>query len=241
MASLRPFAITVLVASVLAGCQSTQLTSHESDLGVGRIARPDRILVYDFGSTPDEIPPDSSIADQVARPSEPPTQEQLEVGRQLGAAVAQELAAEIAAMGLPGVRASDQPPPAPGDLVIKGYFLSIEEGSMAKRLLVGFGSGAAELKTFVEGYLMTDRGLRRLGSGEIDSGAHGGTPGVLVPLAVTIATANPIGLVVGGAVKVAGEVSGTQKIEASGKRTAELIAQELRPKFEQQGWIPAAR
>jgi hypothetical protein len=36
---------------------------------------------------------------------------------------------------------------------------------------------------------------------------------MLVPLAVTVATANPIGLLVGGAVKVSGEVSGRDKIE----------------------------
>jgi hypothetical protein len=238
MASLRPSATWVLALFVLAGCQSTQVTARQSEMGDMKIARPDRILVYDFGSTPDEIPPDSSIADQLSEPSSPPTQEQLEVGRQLGASVATALAADIAAMGLPGMRASDQPPPAQGDLVFRGYFLSVDEGSAAKRMLVGFGSGAAELKTFVEAYLMTEQGLRRLGSGEISSGAQGGTPGMLVPLAVTIATANPIGLVVGGAVKVGTELSGTDKIQASGKRTADLIAKELRPKFAQQGWIP---
>jgi len=238
MNPLQRSATWIVALSVLAGCQSTQVTARQSNLGDARIARPDRIVVYDFGSTPDEIPPDSSIASQISPSSAPPTPEQLEVGRQLGASVATELAADIAAMGLPGVRATNEPPPASGDLVIKGYFLSIDEGSAAKRLLVGFGSGSAELKTFVEGYLMTDQGLRRLGSGELSSGSSGGTPGVVVPLAVTIATANPIGLIVGGAVKVAGEVSGSQKIQASGKRTADLIAKELRPKFEQQGWIP---
>jgi hypothetical protein len=70
----------------------------------------------------------------------------------------------------------------------------------------------------------------------VKSGASKG-PGLIVPLAVTIATANPIGLVVGGAVKAAGEVSGSSTIEGSGKRTAELIAKELKLKFQQQGWI----
>jgi hypothetical protein len=225
------------LVSLLAGCQSTRVTERDSEMGDMRIARPDRILVYDFGSTPDEIPPDSHLAGQLSEPGSPPTPQQVEVGRQLGASVATELAADIAAMGLPGVRAANQPPPAPGDIVLKGYFVTLDEGSAAKRMLIGFGSGSAELKTFVEGYLMEEQGLRRLGSGEVSSGSQGGTPGVIVPLAVTIATANPIGLVVGGAVKVGTELSGTDKIQASGKRTADLIAKELRPKFEQQGWI----
>jgi hypothetical protein len=223
----------------LAGCSSTQVIDRQSNIGGEKIARPDRILVYDFGSTPDDIPSDSFIADQISEPDTPPTEEQLRVGRELGVEVAKQLAAEISAMGLPGLRAADQPSPRPGDLVIKGYFLSVDQGSTAKRMLVGFGSGSADLKTFVEGYLMTDQGLRRLGSGEINSGAKGGTPGMIVPLAVTIATANPIGLAVGGAVKVAGEASGSDTIKGSAKRTAELIAKELHTKFEEQGWVTA--
>ncbi len=92
------------------------------------------------------------------------------------------------------------------------------------------------MKTQVEGYLMTDQGLRELGSREIDSGG-GKTPGVMVPLAVTVATANPIGLIVGGAVKVGGEVTGRSTIKGSAKRTAKKIGDELRVAFQKQGWL----
>jgi hypothetical protein len=165
------------------------------------------------------------------------TEEQIELGHQLGAEVATRLAEKIAEMGLPGLRAADQPQPRPGDLVLMGYFLTVDKGSAMKRVLIGFGSGTAELSTFVEGYQMTPGGLRRLGSGEVTSGTKGGSPSVLVPIAVTIATANPIGLAVGGAVKGVSELSGRNKIQASAQRTADLIAEELRPKFEEQGWI----
>ena len=237
MTSIPRFTVVISSLLLLVGCSSTRVINRQSEMGDERIARPDRILVYDFGSTSADIPPESALAGQFEEPSTPPTEEQLKVGRELGAEVSKELAAKIAAMGLPGLRASDQSSPRPGDLVIRGYFLSADEGSAAKRMLVGFGSGAADLKTFVEGYLMTDQGLRRLGSGEIESGSKGGSPGLVVPLAVTIATANPIGLAVGGAVKVAGEASGSDTIKGSAKRTADLIAKELRPKFEEQGWI----
>ena len=139
-------------------------------------------------------------------------------------------------MGLPAVHAAGQPAPRVGDIVIIGYFESIDEGSAAKRVAIGFGSGAAELTTQVEGYLMEAQGLRKLGSREIDS-AGGKTPGVAVPLAVTLATANPIGLIVGGAMKVGGEATGSSTIKGSAKRTAKKIADELRVSFEKQGWI----
>jgi hypothetical protein len=62
-------------------------------------------------------------------------------------------------------------------------------------------------------------------------------PGVVLPLAVMAATANPIGLVVGGAVKAAGEIDGSATIEGSAKRTANEIAAQLEKAAERQGWI----
>jgi hypothetical protein len=58
-----------------------------------------------------------------------------------------------------------------------------------------------------------------------------------VPLAVTAATANPVGLIVGGAVKVGGEVTGEDTIKGAAKRTATAISGQLRVKFQEQGWI----
>jgi hypothetical protein len=139
-------------------------------------------------------------------------------------------------MGLPAVRVGGQPAPRPGDILIKGYLVSVAEGSEGKRILIGFGSGNAELKTVVEGYQMTAQGLRQLGSGELDAGGTK-TPRMLVPLAVAAATASPIGLIVGGAVKLHGEVSGSDTIEGSAKRTAEEIGKHLKAAFEKQGWI----
>jgi hypothetical protein len=229
---VTPFFLTLIA---LAGCASTTVTKRQTYQGE-KLARPGRIIVHDFAATPADIPAWSAAAGRYAQASAPQKAEEIETGRKLGAQVAQELVAEIREMGLPAVRAAGQPAPQVGDIVIIGYFESIDEGSAAKRVALGFGSGAAEMKTQVEGYLMTDRGLRKLGSGEVDAGG-GKTPGVAVPLAVTVATANPIGLIVGGALKVGGEMTGKSTIEGTAKRTAEKIADELRVAFQKQGWI----
>ena len=150
------------------------------------------------------------------------TPEQIETGRKLGAEIARQLVTEIQNMGLPAVLATGQPAPRVNDILIKGYLLSVEEGSLGKRILIGFGSGNADLKTMVEGFQMTDHGLRQLGSGELDSGGSK-TPGMIAPLVVAAATHNPIGLVVGGAVQLYGEESGYDTIEGSAKRTAQTI------------------
>jgi hypothetical protein len=83
---------------------------------------------------------------------------------------------------------------------------------------------------------MTSHGLRKLASGEIDS-AGGKGPGAVVPAAVALATANPIGLVVTTAIKGEGELSGRTTIEGRAKSTADAIAARMKTRFQEQGWI----
>jgi hypothetical protein len=236
MRPLRASAVCLFALVVLAGCTSTKVISRQSNIEGEKIARPGRILVNDFAASPADVPPDSVIAGELG-PHTEQTPKELEAGRKLGATVAQELVDRITAMGLPAALGRESSPPKNLDLVIRGYFVSVDQGSTVKRVLVGFGSGAAELKTVVEVLQKNEGGLRRLGSGELGSGARGGAPGMVVPVIVTAATANPIGLIVGGAVKAGIELSGTQGIEASGKRTADEIADQLKVKFKEQGWI----
>ena len=85
-------------------------------------------------------------------------------------------------MGLPAKRASSHTTPEINDLVFRGYLLSVDEGSATKRVAIGFGSGASQLTTAVEGFQMTAQGLRKLGSGKVGASA-GKTPGGAVGVA----------------------------------------------------------
>ena len=67
-----------------------------------------------------------------------------------------------------------------------------------------------------------------------DSGA---APGIVLPLAVTVATANPIGLLIMLPLKLGGEMIGDSPIEGVGSDMADKIAEELEIKFREQGWI----
>jgi hypothetical protein len=219
---------------VVAGCASTEVTERQRYQGEA-LTRPDRIIVHDFTANPADVPPYSAFAAQMAGAATP-TAQQIEIGRKLGAEVAKQLVADLRGMGLPAVQAAGQPAPRADDIVLRGYFVSVDEGSATHRVLVGFGTGAAELRTAVEAYQMTAQGLRPLGRGEIRSGG-GDLPGMVVPLAVVAATANPIGLVVGGAAKATGEATGSETIQGAAKRTADEIAAQLRTAAEEQGWI----
>jgi hypothetical protein len=83
---------------------------------------------------------------------------------------------------------------------------------------------------------MTRQGLRRLGSGTLSS-SGGKTSGVVVPAAVAIASSNPVGLIVVGGVKLYREASDKNGLEARAKATADAIAEELKERFEDRGWI----
>jgi hypothetical protein len=174
----------------VAGCASTQVTARQQ-LVNENMARPNHIWVYDFVATPADVPAGSDVAAQ----STPQTSEQIATGRQLGAQIAKQLAANIQNMGLPGQEATSGTSPQVGDIVIRGYLLSIDEGSAAKRVAIGFGSGASELTTAVEGYQMTAQGLRKLASGTVQSGGNK-MPGGALGAVVLVATGNPAGLIV---------------------------------------------
>ena len=220
---------------VVAGCASTEVTSRQEYRG-GKIPRPAHIWVYDFASTPAEVPAGSALAGQPVEHPTPQTPEQIETGRKLGAAIATQLVEEIRGMGLPAEQASIRAKPEVNDLVIRGYLLSIDEGDATKRVAIGFGSGGSHLTTAVEGFQVTAQGLRKLGSGKAESGG-GKTPGGAVGVAALIVTGNPVGLIVGGGAKAYGEYSGSAKVEGRAKETAKLIAEKIKPKFQEQGWI----
>jgi hypothetical protein len=230
-----PIVLCLFAVAVVAGCASTKVTSRQR-LVTESLPRPDHIWVHDFAATATDVPADSALAGQYSEDATSQTAEQIATGRQLGAQIAAELVEQIRGMGLPADRASIRMRPRVNDIVIRGYLLSIDEGSTAKRVAIGFGSGASELQTAVEGYQVTARGMRKLGSGTLDSGGSK-TPGAALGAATFIATANPAGLIVSTGMKAYGEASGSSKVEGRAKDTAKEIADVLKKRFEQEGWI----
>jgi hypothetical protein len=227
--------VSSLVAIVMiGGCASTKVSDREI-LVTEKAPRPDSILIYDFAATPADVPADSSLA-AAATASTPQTPEQIETGRRVGAAIATQLAEKVRRMGLPAERASSHSAPQINDIVIRGYLLSVSEGSTAKRVAIGFGAGASQLSVAVEGYQMTAQGLRRVGSGTGTSGVSK-TPGAAVPAGAALATGNPIGLIVVTGIKGYGEVSGSSRIEGRVEKIAQEIAKQMEHRFRDQGWI----
>ena len=217
---------------------ATAGSTDRKELVTGPIPRPGNILVYDFAATAADLPADSALASQPDLDTTPQTDEQIAEGRKLGAEIASNLVAQIQEMGMPAqeVPAGTQARPQISDLVIRGYLISVKEGSAKKRFGIGFGSGASELKSAAEGFQMTTNGLRKLGSGTVDAKGSK-APGASLGVVGLIATHNPAGLIISSGMKVHGEKSGKSTVEGRATQTAKEIADVLKKRFQEQGWI----
>jgi hypothetical protein len=220
---------------IIAGCASTKVTGRD-ELAIGQIPRPNTIWVHDFAATPEDVPDESALAGQDIEHSTPQTAKEIAIGRQLGDEIASQLIEQINGMGMSAERASAGTTPQIDDLVIRGYLISFNEGSAVKRIAIGFGSGASDLKVAAEGFQMTAQGLRKLGSGTTDA-AGGKAPGADLGVLGLLATHNPAGLIISSGIKIYGEESGRSTVKGRAKQTAKEIADVLKKRFQEQGWI----
>lgn len=224
----------LLTLVLVTGCASTQESSYQQTVS-GPIPRPNQIWVYDFAGSPADVPPESALSGQSAYAA-PQTPDQIALGRKLGAEIAGQLVQEINAMGMPAAIASGGTRPKLNDIVIEGSILSVQTGNATERVTIGFAAGDTELKVAIEGFHMTASGLRELGSEDL--GAKGAeTPGAAFGLATMLATHNPAGFIVSTGMKAYGEESGSDTIEGRAKQIAKQIGDQLRTRFQQQGWI----
>ena len=235
MKYLNQILVCLLALLVIAGCASTKVTSRD-EAAVGKLPRPNTIWVYDFAATPADVPDESALAGQHSEHNPPQTAEDIKTGRQLGAEIETELVKLIHGMGMAAGHAVSGTKPQINDLVIRGYLVSFNKGSAAKRILIGFGSGASDLKVAVQGFQMTAQGLRKVGGGTTDS-EGGKTPGADLGALSLIATHNPVGLIVSSGLKIYEEESGKSTVKGRAEQTAKEIAAVLKKRFQEQGWI----
>jgi hypothetical protein len=219
----------------IAGCASTKITNRD-ELVTGQLPRPNTIWVYDFAATPEDVPAESALAGQDTGHSTPQTAKQIATGRKVGAEIATQLVEQINAMGMYAAVAGPETRPEINDIVIHGYLISVVQGSEKERVMIGFSAGESELRVAAEGFEVTAYGLRKLGSGSTDAtGAK--TPGTAVGVLALVATHNPAGLIISTGMKAYGEETGSSGIEGRAKQTAKEIADVLKKRFQEEGWI----
>jgi hypothetical protein len=142
------YLIQGLLLACLAGCASSDVQMMLEYEGAERLEKPDLVLIHDF------IPPGKE--DETADPtSDSETLEEAETCKEANQVIFNTLAEEMKKLGLPAQRDIDPIPALRDILSIEGEFLCLDEGNRFKRLLIGFGAGAAQVNTIVRIYLQS--------------------------------------------------------------------------------------
>src|SRR5207245_11446765 len=150
--------LTWLTLVVLAGCVPTLVDTVHEYYGKSPLPMPDRVLVYDFAVSANDIKLNSAIgarlANLVAGAKE--NEEQVKVGRAVAKAFSETLVKELNQLGLPVEQASSGTMPTERTVIIHGQFLTIDEGNRLRRMVIGFGVGGTDFRTKVQVYQGTE-------------------------------------------------------------------------------------
>ena len=229
--ALAAVALTTIVACARVSTEYVQNTP-------ARLARPALILVHDYVVSPDEVQLDSAISSRVERAvrGTPQTEDQLSVEQEVSRILTAALVEEIRKLGLAAEAATMASPGAGTTLSIEGQIVSIHEGNKARRMMIGLGAGASEVRTLTQVYEVTNEGGHRLVEDFYTTAKSSRKPG-FGPMAGIGAAAGLAASRVALAGGVGAATALSQTVEADVQHGARQIAKDLAKLFVQQGWI----
>lgn len=203
------------------------------------LPKPDKVLIHDFAVPVGATTTDESIAGQLHRRiklrhgvDEDSSPEVL--ARQVQAAFTKALTGELKKVNIQTANVPAQKMPAAEgatsgpNLIVEGQFVAIHEGDETKRMMIGFGRGASDIKTHVTVSSVIQGHPTVVLEFNVSS-ESGKKPGAVATMGVG-------SLAVGA---VAGGVSDRKStVEADASRMAKLVAKQLETFMVDQKWIP---
>lgn len=233
MRSRRTLSVFLLLATGLGGCAGSRGQVTGEYAGEEALPRPPVVLVYEFAVDAQDVVVDNFGPEYVR--GAPSNAERYRRGREVARSLADKLVAQLRKRGIPAQRAETGVAPPLHALLVKGHFVVVDEGDRTKRMVVGLGAGAREVRVRVQVHQRTEGGLRRIQEGV--AGAQGDKmPGMAIPVGVGAAAGRAAtSAVVSGGLNVASEVTG--KLDADLERLAGEIADEARVFYRRQGWM----
>jgi len=214
------------------GCAGSKVTERQSYVGDERLARPSGFYVYNFATGRDDVITDTFGA-EFETDAETLSDEETK-RRAIAALLTSKVVEDMRRRGIYAYAATPSKPPPVTAIILKGQFVTIEEGKRGKRVLIGFGAGSDEVLVRAQVYQVMEDGLRRIAEGEAE--AHGSKkPGMLFPIAGAVATGRAAGAVIAGGLTMKTEAS--DKIDADIGRLAKTIAEQAEDFYRRQGWL----
>ncbi len=220
------------VLALLVGCASAGVTNRQSFVPDSEIQRPSLVVVHDFAISAGDVVVDT-FGPQFAG-SEGDVEQRSQLARDAQEHLAGAIVAKLRERGIPADRASGAPVPL-NALVLKGQFLTVSEGDQLKRMTIGFGAGASEIRIRAQVFQARPSGLVRLREAEaVSSGSK--MPGMAAPVGVGAAAGRAAtSAIVSGGLNVVREVRGS--VGADLDRMAEEIADRAKTYYESRGWL----
>jgi hypothetical protein len=230
--------VAACLLALAAGCAPTKVYTDNEFTGM--LPKPDRILVYNFATSPEEVKLTRGIAAEIeqAASGKSRTEEEKAVGKKTADALAAHLVKELSQFGIPVDRASGPPQVTGNVLTIEGQFISIDQGNQTERVIIGLGMGRSDVKTVVQVY--DARGGGRILCAQFETDAKSGfKPGAAETMGVGAAAGHlAVSAAATAGTTVISETFGTT-VEADADRTAKNIVKKLKAYFVMQDWIPS--
>lgn len=222
----------VIVAAGLGACGQSAVRPLIRT-GANDLPRPARIIIEDFAASEAQVVEYQGILRQ--QPSNPnPTERRRAIARHVSEALSLEFARALRELGFSVERGMPRATDTGHDLIIEGRFIRIDEGSPLRRLVVGFGSGAARVQTRVRVYQGTRQNKLLDFTTDADSGKM---PGAAVTASAG-AAAPPIvsaGLLAGNA--LANGFQNRGDVSQLARSSADQAVRYLSEFFAREGWI----
>jgi hypothetical protein len=218
--------IVLFAASLAVACAGARVGQTRRLADESSIVKPSVVLVYDFAVR----------AQNAAEPTTDEQRETLAKDRKIAHALAEVIVSNLLAKGIDSRFAYEDDATPLDALLLKGRFITIEEGSTAKRMLIGFGVGAQELRVQLETYQVTAGGGQRPLSISEASADSGKMPGI----AASVTAGAMVGNVVVSAAVSSGMASFRElsaAMQKSVKQLGEAITERGVAFYQRQGWL----
>jgi hypothetical protein len=232
---LRPLLLCVagVIWAAPVGATSTLEAVHDQS-GSARAPRPGIILVYDFEANPERVQVDLPTLDMLTGGSLAPSQRGA-AGRRASAGLGQALFEALRRRGAPVQRARSDTPVSERALLVKGRFLSVDEGDPAARSFGGFGPGTVRVRLEFDAFQQRASAANLLWQGRVVTESAPGETTLIAQGALAEATGRMAG-VAGGGVQAAAQ-RGRDVLTKYTAQTADTIAEALWVRFRSEGWL----
>ena len=223
------------VLSIVAGC--ARVTTDRVMMRGPGLPKPELIIVHDYQVSRNEVQLDSGIGSRIERlvQGTPEEQDRAKLQESVVKMGTTTLVEEIRKLGLRAEPATTASPGAGSTLSIEGQILSIDEGNKTRRLVIGFGAGASEVRTLTQVYEVTG-GQHRLVDDFYTTAKSSRKPG-FGPMSGAGAAAGRAATSAAASAGIGLASERSQTAESDAQHAAREIAKEIAKFFVEQGWI----